>query len=279
MNQASVNSKFLNVGCGTHYHKDWVNIDINADGSDVINFDIKKGLPFENKEFDAVYSSHMLEHLSQSDGISFLREMYRVLKPGGVIRIVVPDLEAICRKYLEKLDCVREGNESALDDYEWMRLELTDQIARDVGGGEMLRFLLRPDLKNKDFIVSRIGQEARNIWKQAHDHAPINTTRLNDKISRWSEKLKIGIMTALFGKEAERAIRIGTFRLSGETHKVMYDEYSCRAALTQAGFTGAAQTTADKSMIHNFTKYSLDTVESGEVRKPDSIFVEAVRPA
>ena len=273
-----VNSKFLNVGCGTHYHQDWVNIDINADASDVINFDIKKGLPFENKEFDAVYSSHMLEHLSQSGGINFLREMYRVLKPGGVIRIVVPDLEAICRKYLEKLDSVRSGSENALQDYEWMRLELTDQIARDVGGGEMLRFLLNPDLKNKDFIVSRIGQEARNIWKQDPDKAPIGTARPNDKISCWSEKLKSGIVTALFGKDAAQAIRIGRFRLSGETHKFMYDEYSCRAALTQAGFAGAAQTTADKSMIPNYAKYGLDTVENSEVRKPDSIFVEAVRP-
>ena len=273
--KVAMSKAYLNVGRGTHYHAEWGNINVNPSASDVMQFDIANGLPFNKNEFDVVYSSHMLEHLSQSDGIRFLKEMYRVLKPDGVIRIVVPDLEGICRVYLGKLAEIRAGNESAVYDYEWMRLELLDQIARESGGGEMLRFLLNPSIPNKDFVVSRIGQEARNIWKQDPGKAPIGTARPNDKISCWIEKLKSGIVTALFGKEAAQAIRIGRFRLSGENHKFMYDEYSCRNALSQAGFINAVQKSASDSAIMNFASYGLDVLPDGEVRKPNSIFIEA----
>ena len=85
----------LNVGCGQRFHADWVNVDLVPADSSVRACDISKGLPFDDGQFDAVYHSHVLEHLDPAAGRALLAECLRVLKPGGVVRIVVPDLEQI----------------------------------------------------------------------------------------------------------------------------------------------------------------------------------------
>ncbi len=69
----------------------------------IVAHDISRGLPFATGSVDVVYHSHMLEHLDRSLVPAFLAEVYRVLKPDGVHRIVVPDLEQLARLYLEDL--------------------------------------------------------------------------------------------------------------------------------------------------------------------------------
>ncbi len=66
--------------------------------------DLSKGIPFPNESVSAVYHSHMLEHLDRNLVPGFAREVLRVLRPGGVHRIVVPDLEHLCRDYIKHLE-------------------------------------------------------------------------------------------------------------------------------------------------------------------------------
>lgn len=61
-------------------------------------------LPFATGSVDVVYSSHMLEHLDREEARGFLREARRVLKPGGIIRLAVPDLRGQVQGYLESND-------------------------------------------------------------------------------------------------------------------------------------------------------------------------------
>jgi len=63
-------------------------------------YNLSKGIPFPNESVDAVFHSHVLEHLDRDVASTFLHEIQRVLKPGGFIRIVVPDLEKFVRNYL-----------------------------------------------------------------------------------------------------------------------------------------------------------------------------------
>jgi len=63
--------------------------------------DVAKGLPFKDNEVDYIYSSHMLEHLSRSKADFVLTECYRVLKSGGVLRLVVPDLNLLIEEYVK----------------------------------------------------------------------------------------------------------------------------------------------------------------------------------
>jgi ubiquinone/menaquinone biosynthesis C-methylase UbiE len=66
----------------------------------IVVHDLRKGIPFDAESVDAVYHSHFLEHLDRPNARLFLSEVHRVLKPGGIQRIVVPDLERLCADYL-----------------------------------------------------------------------------------------------------------------------------------------------------------------------------------
>jgi predicted SAM-dependent methyltransferase len=121
----------LHIGCATITPSGWINLDgswnarlakypflrrvlgffclIPSDkltiqwSKDVLVHDVRKGLPFEDNFLTVVYASHLLEHLYLEEAKSLLRECLRTLKPGGVIRLVVPDLYSIVLKYMNEL--------------------------------------------------------------------------------------------------------------------------------------------------------------------------------
>ncbi|MGH9935000.1 MAG: class I SAM-dependent methyltransferase, partial [Blastocatellia bacterium] len=82
----------LNVGCGHQRREGWIGIDIVAtEAADIVR-DITRGLPFDDASVDEIYCDNVLEHIGPSaDFIFVLNEFYRVLKPGGVATIIVPD--------------------------------------------------------------------------------------------------------------------------------------------------------------------------------------------
>ena len=61
--------------------------------------DLRAGLPFRDECMDLIYSEHVLEHFTYREIIDLLHECYRVLAPGGMINIVVPDAEIYIRAY------------------------------------------------------------------------------------------------------------------------------------------------------------------------------------
>lgn len=94
--------KKLHVGCGKHRLEGWLNADYFPKLKDVIRLDATKNYPFENNQFDYVFSEHMIEHISYPAGLQVLRECFRVLKPTGKIRISTPDLAFLVDLYQEK---------------------------------------------------------------------------------------------------------------------------------------------------------------------------------
>jgi len=70
-------------------------------------YDLRKGVPANDSTVDAVYHSHVLEHIDRDAVPHFLGEIRRALKPGGVHRIVVPDLEQAARAYVASLTSAR----------------------------------------------------------------------------------------------------------------------------------------------------------------------------
>jgi predicted SAM-dependent methyltransferase len=63
-----------------------------------------KGLPVPDESCLGVYASHVLEHLSLDDFHTALENTFRMLRPGGIFRLVVPDLEWAARAYVSRLD-------------------------------------------------------------------------------------------------------------------------------------------------------------------------------
>jgi predicted SAM-dependent methyltransferase len=270
----------VNLGCGSTFHQGWINFDLNPTERGVRHADLSKGIPLEENSCDAVYHAHVLEHLSKDQGRRFLSECFRVLKPGGLLRVVVPDLEGIVRNYVDTLGAARGGRREK--DYEWILLELYDQTMRSSSGGEMATYLAQASAESRDFITRRIGMHASSVWEPRTSARESLTTRLARKspAQMWrllhSAFVK-GIVLAIGGRAHFEALQEGLFRRSGEIHRAMYDSYSLGCVLAETGFADLKVCMASESRIPEFGTYELDVV-GGRVRKPDSLFMEGIKP-
>lgn len=161
----------LNLGCGTRTaaHSDVLNVDWSLNirikqspllrlavsplldarrrarlaqmAGRLLAYDLSNGIPFGSGSVDIVYHSHVLEHLDRPVGARFLTEMRRVLKPGGMCRIVVPDFESACRAYVEDLErCVREPQHAATHE-EFVAGVLEQSVRRAAAGASGRRGL------------------------------------------------------------------------------------------------------------------------------------------
>lgn len=104
---------------------------------DAVCWDLRRGIPFPDGVFDVVYHSHVLEHFEREDAAPFLRECRRVLKPGGILRVVVPDLEQLAARYADVVrrlpaGASREEHGAAVD-------EILDQLVRRIPKARAMR--------------------------------------------------------------------------------------------------------------------------------------------
>lgn len=176
--------RVLNLGCGTKTsaHPDVINIDwtvqlrirrnpflkriapfiltkerynrFNALPNNVLVHNLAKGIPFGNNSADLIYHSHLLEHLDRPIAEKFLLEVKRVLKPGGIHRIAVPDLEMACRDYMAHIAlCEKNENEIGRHDH-YIEPIIEQSVRREAYATEHL-----PPLRR--IIESRLGGDAR----------------------------------------------------------------------------------------------------------------------
>jgi predicted SAM-dependent methyltransferase len=90
----------LNWGCGSDVRPGWKNADVKAGPGVEVICDIREGLPLANDSIDYAVSIHALQELSYPELVPALRELRRVLQPGGVLRLGLPDLNRGIRAYL-----------------------------------------------------------------------------------------------------------------------------------------------------------------------------------
>ncbi|MFZ5737236.1 MAG: class I SAM-dependent methyltransferase [Pseudomonadota bacterium] len=127
----SATAVIVNLGCGTKTSERCINVDfsmyallrrnswllplatpvigreradrVRAMRGPVIRHNLARGIPFADRYADAVYHSHVMEHIPRQAVVGFQKEVLRVLKPGGVQRICLPDLEHLVRDYERSL--------------------------------------------------------------------------------------------------------------------------------------------------------------------------------
>jgi SAM-dependent methyltransferase len=161
--------KVLNVGCGTKTSDDpsVINLDwsmylviksnpvlarlsrlflsdgrlkrLNSLPDSIVVHDLRKGIPYAADSVDAVYHSHFLEHLDPPHARSFLQEVWRVLKPGGIQRIVVPDMERLCTDYLTHLKLCLADSQRAPEHDRYVGGIIEQAVRREAAGASQQR--------------------------------------------------------------------------------------------------------------------------------------------
>lgn len=251
-------SLLANFGCGKTFHPAWDNFDFVSREREVRQIDLLSPLPFADETYEMVYCSHVLEHLPRGQVEVVLAEFRRILRTGGILRIVVPDLEAMVREYLCQLDATAHGDEKARTRHAWMSLELIDQFVRRQSGGFMARWWRSRPVPEKAYVAARVGDEAR-AWMEEASRPGFPAL----------SPAEIYLTPELNSRRERR------FRKSGEQHQWAYDRISLEYLLAGCGFVDVQICRAGQSYLEAFSSYALDTTSDGRIRKPDSLFMEA----
>jgi SAM-dependent methyltransferase len=98
---------------------------------EIVVHDLRQGIPAQDESADAVYHSHVLEHIDREYVPGLLAEIFRVLRPGGVHRIVVPHFERQVREYLASLDAERPDHD------ERVRALMGQSVQREACGSQL----------------------------------------------------------------------------------------------------------------------------------------------
>lgn len=98
----------LQIGAGTHDLKGWLNTDFFPESREQIHLDATEPFPFPDASFDLIFSEHVIEHVPLQGGINMIDEAFRILKPGGRLRISTPPLEFLLKAYSNSKDALNK---------------------------------------------------------------------------------------------------------------------------------------------------------------------------
>lgn len=268
----------MNLGCGPIFveSSDWVNLDFYAPTQAVKQANLLNKLPLKNDSSSVVYSSHFLEHIPREEVFNFLSECFRVLAPGGTIRLVLPDLQNIANEYISLRNS--EQHEKA----DFLVHELIDQSVRTTTGGRMgdlYNRLRNGEVENSreisDFIYRRVGE---NIVQSGQVQQEFLSRKISlDKIRSRLRKYWINAVLTLL-PSAFREQNISSAE-PGERHLWLWDYYQLSVELSAVGFINVSRKTAKTSSILDFPFEILDLDSNMSPRKGNSsMYIEASKP-
>ena len=92
----------VHFGCGSNRLDGWINVDLDRSCKLDMVADLRLNLPFRSQSVDYIHSEDFIEHLKLEEGIHFLEECHRILKMGGAMRLLTPDLHQIAKRYVTR---------------------------------------------------------------------------------------------------------------------------------------------------------------------------------
>lgn len=137
----------LNLGCFDKHLPGFINVDVRPECNPDVVDDVIELNTFEDESVDLIYASHMLEHVKRNEVHSVLSNWWTKLKEGGVLRLSVPDFDAIVRRYiytkdLNELQCMIFGSQKHTYDFHYVGFTeetLTDSL-EEAGFDEVRRW-------------------------------------------------------------------------------------------------------------------------------------------
>lgn len=162
--------RYVNLGCGVNTSKEFINVDtIPLPHIHHIN-NIQKLFMFPNNSVDFIYASHAMEHIPRSKLVKSLKDWYRVLKPGGVLRFGVPNFDKLIEVYQaseRNVDSIINqlmGSEGEHDDHHTIwNLEYAKTILKETGFKEIREWdyknIEHHDFKDKTSRIMKAGNK------------------------------------------------------------------------------------------------------------------------
>jgi SAM-dependent methyltransferase len=107
--------------------------------SNIIPHNLSNGIPYPDNSVDVIFHSNMLEHLDRNIAETFLLEALRVLKPGGIHRIVVPDFERVCGDYLAHISVCDNDQKECSHHEDYIARVIEQSVRREAVGTSLQR--------------------------------------------------------------------------------------------------------------------------------------------
>lgn len=198
----------LNLGCGTKTSERCINVDfsmymilrqnswalplvrpiigadrierIKAMRGTMVRQNLKNGIPFEEGFADAVYHSHVMEHIPRDAVPGFQKEVFRVLKPGGIQRVCLPDLEQLVQGYTRSLTTDDMTSEASRR-HDAAVAAMFEQCVRDTPGGAGGRTRIRASGERLLLGDARArGETHRWMWDRVNIRAVLSDAGFTD---------------------------------------------------------------------------------------------------
>ena len=248
----------------------------------LLHLDVRGPIPYADNTFNVVYCNHVIEHLTPDEGLYHVQELYRVTEPGGICRMVVPDLELSANEYIECLNNVASNRtEDNIRRYKWAVADLIDQMVRPNSGGEMWKLLASGDVDweqikrcNGDvFEEIRTGAYFKKLEeKAATDSAPHTVKRISNDLTTKIKNKFYRYLKTRFGVSPKPYVE----QLNERT-MWMYDRYSLPELIKKGGFGGVHLVSYKTSDIHDWQKYDFDRADLGDHPLEPSVYAEGVK--
>ena len=182
----------LQLGSAGNVMEGWLNTSLRPRSADIVFLDVTEPFPFDDAVFDYVLSEHLIEHLPFNDGTLMLSECFRVLKPGGHIRLSTPDLAVVA-------GLVCQGDEKSASYVRWIASSFPGDVPREspamVANNLFYnwghRFLydfaaLKAALEEAGFVGVRACEAGKSDDPALHGvEQHVGTTALDEEMSRF----------------------------------------------------------------------------------------------
>ena len=166
-------------GCGDIRPAGWINIDIGSGPRIDISCDVREGIPLPDTSVDYISSQHALQEISILEQGKALRELWRILKPGGVLRMGLPDLDRAIACYLAGRNDYFEWDWDTLSgnfitfilDYNYTRTpftyEFAEELLKKAGFKDVCRVSYRETKTAFPEIVELDNRESESFYFEA----------------------------------------------------------------------------------------------------------------
>jgi predicted SAM-dependent methyltransferase len=241
----------------------------------LINSGLTTRLPYADHSFDAIYSFHVFEHLSYDEGLFALKEMHRVLKPGGICRISTPDLLAFSKEYVRQAELHSQGESSDFR-YNWALLNVIDQAVRKKSGGRMIEALRAADL-DREYLKKLNGDSLAfmlNLNPTNHQIDSVMKPSYFDgkPAPVWFRLKKVGC--GILRKIIHKLSPLPAVEITGERDRWLYDHISLSRLYSEAGFSEIILQDYKTSEIEEWHRYNYDISVFGDYPLEPSLYME-----